>query len=176
MSIDTRLFLYINCLVGRNCWWDAFHSYGARFGLPVATGLYFFSGLQCAVGTIERTHFVLISSAVWITAWIVNQVIGLIVGRPRPFVNHPQVRRLITTLSSWKSFPSDHAMSAWLFIFLPEALGFTMMPGITIVLIVFAVWISWSRVFAGVHYIGDIFGGAAVAALMACGANFIFLA
>ena len=63
---------------------------------------------------------------------------------------------------SWKSFPSDHAMSAWLFVWLAVALAVPGWP----VLVVFALIVSWGRVFAGVHYPLDILGGCAVAGLV----------
>jgi undecaprenyl-diphosphatase len=61
-----------------------------------------------------------------------------------------------------KSFPSDHAMTAWLVTglgFLFTVPGFEVFP-------ILALWVSFGRVFAGAHYPFDIVGGFSVAALL----------
>jgi undecaprenyl-diphosphatase len=80
-------------------------------------------------------------------------------------MTHPESKLLFTPLMSWKSFPSDHGMSAWLAVFFALLIGFPLV----FPLVILALWVSWGRVYAGVHYPIDIFGGAAVAGfVIAC--------
>jgi undecaprenyl-diphosphatase len=91
-------------------------------------------------------------------ALLVDQVIGHIWFRERPFVAHPAQTVLLTGRSSDPSFPSDHAAAA--FAIATAVLAFSLRAGL--VFVAGAVLISLSRVFVGLHYPGDVLGGALV--------------
>ncbi len=76
------------------------------------------------------------------------------VGRLRPPVADPTLLRQIPLPLS-KSFPSSHASMAMVGIFSVGALYPAAIPG----LIVLAAVLCFSRVYLGVHYIGDVLGG-----------------
>jgi undecaprenyl-diphosphatase len=96
-------------------------------------------------------------------ALLANQVIGFLWDRPRPFVAHPRSVHLIVHSGSDASFPSDHAAVAfaiaWVLIVFHRRLG--------IAALVLAALMCYARVYVGVHYPGDVLGGAAVGTVAA---------
>lgn len=128
----------------------------------------------------ERRAVVLWVGIACLVAYGVNLFIEQFVFEPRPFVSH-HVHLLVTHVAD-SSFPSDHA--AWAFAvvgmlllqLLPACmmtwskysegqyksrLDLLMLPGVlTGIALVFACSVGLARVFVGVHYPGDIVGGA----------------
>ncbi len=79
--------------------------------------------------------------------------------RERPFVAHPSETLLLAAPSHEPSFPSDHAVAAFAIAFSvaligERRVGAFFLAGATVVGI--------TRVFVGLHYPGDIAGGALV--------------
>jgi undecaprenyl-diphosphatase len=95
----------------------------------------------------------------------VAYLFGLLAARlhpeQRPFITHPSVHLLVPHPAG-ASFPSDHATAAF-------AIAFAVMVFISVrwglLFLVAALLIGFARVFDGLHYPGDIGGGALVAAL-----------
>ncbi len=170
MSLNTRLFFKINSLVGRNAALDFFGKVGAEYVVLVMVGyfvvlVFLQNWLRESINwPIEFTVSVelFFVGGAWVLGWCMNMVIGILVGEPRPHIAYPQSKLLFTPLMSWKSFPSDHAMTAWLIVFLASTIGLPLAWP----LVILALWVSWGRVYAGVHYPLDIVGGAAVAGLV----------
>ena len=78
------------------------------------------------------------------------------VARPRPPVADPsQPRQIPLPLS--KSFPSSHASMAMVGVFTIGALYPSAVPA----LVLLALVLCFSRVYLGVHYLGDVLGGLA---------------
>lgn len=172
MDWNTQLFFKINALVGRNHWLDAFGRAGAEWAVVAMLGWYGSSAfISRWPNRQSAVVFLLWSLAVWFFGWLINIGIGYFVHEPRPHTTYPMTRLLFTPIQNWKSFPSDHAMAAWLIVFL-AVLGH--LPGAT-ALIPLAVWVSWGRVFAGVHYPGDILGGFLMAGLTATAGHFVLV-
>lgn len=85
-----------------------------------------------------------------------NNLIKLLVRRPRPFVTFPELQILIPTPSEF-SFPSGHTSSSFaaamvLYRNLPKKAGIPAM--------VLAALIGISRLYIGVHYLTDVIAGA----------------
>lgn len=114
-----------------------------------------------------------------------NVILGHLLYEPRPFVSHPQADHLLVGHAADASFPSDHtaiafaiAMTLVLYVFLVVAawmpgkgkvtladrvrgLGPLTIPAIIAgVALLAAIVIGFARVYVGVHYPGDIAGGA----------------
>ncbi|RWA69945.1 MAG: phosphatase PAP2 family protein [Mesorhizobium sp.] len=85
----------------------------------------------------------------------INQAILLFVHRIRPYdagVTH----LLIAPSADW-SFPSDHATASMAIV---AAFAMQALQRRTLVLFAAALLICWSRLHIGVHYAGDVVGGA----------------
>lgn len=85
-------------------------------------------------------------------ALLINQVIGHMYFRPRPFAAHEV--NLLLDRSSDPSFPSDHSALvfgiAWLILLKDRRIG--------IFALAIAVLVGISRIFVGLHYPGDVLG------------------
>ena len=94
---------------------------------------------------------------------LLSQVITQFWQRPRPFVAHPHETVLLVAPSTEPSFPSDHAVAAFAIAFavafVGRRMGAAFLAGATL--------IALTRVIAGLHYPGDILGGAAIGFLSA---------
>jgi undecaprenyl-diphosphatase len=91
-------------------------------------------------------------------ALLINQAIGQIWHRPRPYESHPQVYHL--TKSHDPSFPSDHASAAFGIAFgiyfVDRRLGRFFL--------VVAALIGFGRLLVGAHYLTDVLASVVVAA------------
>ncbi len=164
MNFNVLLFQKINRLVGKYRWVDAVGRAGAEWIVIAMVGWFVMSEVA-AYGTNKPALLwpLLFLGTAWTLGWFINIVIGIIVQEPRPHITHPESKLLFTPLMNWKSFPSDHAMSAWLIFFMALVFHLPWSWG----LCPLALWVSWGRIYAGVHYPFDIVGGAAVAGLVA---------
>ena len=161
MSLNLRLLFKINSLVGRNRWLDWFGLIGARWVIVFAVIYYIFI-VYSDFGTWGvRPIICAFTLLIWVAGWLVSLLLGAALRRPRPFITHPELTKLFQPLTIWKSFPSDHAFTVWLLVFLSGAFR---LEGAWF-LLPLALWISWGRVYTAVHYPGDIIGGGALAGL-----------
>lgn len=105
-------------------------------------------------GTVEVFMTILLSA-------LLLQLVTSFIHRPRPFVDH-QVRLLFYRPTDW-SFPSNPATATFSFYFAvrPYHRGFSRL------FLILAAAMSFSRVFCGVHYPGDVLAGTALAAFSA---------
>jgi undecaprenyl-diphosphatase len=150
--MDERVFLYIHGLAGRWIVLDAIGIFFARYALFLF-GLFF-------IYRILRKRTVLVYSCVaGIGALAVNQLLGYVFFRPRPFMTL-DAEPLISVIAGSKSFPSDHTAVAWT---LATVIGGTI-PALRLPAYACAFAISLARAYVGVHYPLDIIGGIAIGA------------
>ncbi len=90
-----------------------------------------------------------------------DQILNHIVNRPRAYVGHPV--HLLLPKSLDNSFPSDHTAFAFAIV----AGIWPVRRKIAIALGVVGVGLALARVIAGLHYPGDVLGGAAVGVISA---------
>jgi undecaprenyl-diphosphatase len=157
------LFDKINSWQGKNPWLDAFGRAGAEYVIVGSLGWFGASTfINCWPDWRSALGPLLILGGAWIFAWCVDIGIALIIREPRPHISEPATNQLFKPMMSWKSFPSDHAMSAFLIFFVAVALG---LPGAW-ALGVLALWVCFGRLYSGVHYPLDIIGGMCTAAVV----------
>ena len=89
---------------------------------------------------------------------VVSQVITHFWQRPRPYVAHPHDTILLVAPSHEPSFPSDHAVAAFAIAFAVAFVGRRMGAAF----LAAATLVAVTRVIAGLHYPGDVLGGAAI--------------
>lgn len=159
--MDYLLFQKIQSLAGQWHWLDIIGIFCAEFliwFMPILVVLFYFLSNQREKLNYKRYFFRAI--LIIVIAYLISQLIGLVYFRARPYVTHSVVNQLVAAYSE-KSFPSDHATLAF-------ALSFAIMKidkKIGILFFIFAFLIGIGRIFGGVHYPLDIFGGLLVAIL-----------
>jgi undecaprenyl-diphosphatase len=95
---------------------------------------------------------------------VVGQVVSHLWVRERPFVAHPSQTLLLVAPSNEPSFPSDHAIAAFAIAVSVALIGGRLLGS---VFLTAATMVAVSRVFVGLHYPGDVLGGAAIGAAAA---------
>jgi undecaprenyl-diphosphatase len=110
---------------------------------------------------IERRRGAVLGTAAAGLALLIAQPIAHLVDRARPYADHPV--HLLIARSPDPSFPSDHATGAFALAFGLWLYDRTMGT----ILLVLAALLSFSRVFVGTHYPGDVLAGACLGAGMA---------
>lgn len=173
MHLNTRLFFSINHLSGRSRFLDAFAQAGAEWVLPIMIGwfavadfTYYDRNLPALVLSIVTLGFLAIFGLA------LSYGVAALVREPRPYVRHGEmVKTLFRPLFSWKSFPSDHSLGVFLIVGVAYCFGLPwLLP-----LIIMALWVCFSRIYAGVHYPADILGGFVLGAVVLLGYGLIFL-
>ena len=151
---DIALTQAINGLAGRSGLLDQLLTWVSAFGVPamiIAVALQWWR-------RTERTavrHVLVAAGLSFLLGQGLNQLILLFVHRVRPYdagVSH----LLIAPSADW-SFPSDHATAA---VAIAAAFLLHRMPRQGLVLLAAALLIMFSRVYLGIHYAGDVAGGA----------------
>lgn len=94
---------------------------------------------------------------------LVNQVIGHIVSRPRPFTAYPGATHLLVPASTDSSFPSDHAVAAVAIAVVTLAVH----RRVGAVVLAAALLLCVARVYVGAHYPGDVAAGALIGVVSA---------
>lgn len=173
MNLNVKLFFKINELLAKkNPWLDAFGRAGAEWVIVAILAWY---GIATIIDQAPDNRAILVRffvlTSCWIAGWLIDIFIGIVVKEPRPHITYPESKLLFQPRMSWKSFPSDHAMSAWLMFFLGIVFN---LPGVE-GLFFLALWVCWGRVYAGVHYPFDTVAGMLVAALVSMGALYTLI-
>jgi undecaprenyl-diphosphatase len=153
--MDASLTHWINSAAGISPLLDRTMITISQIGVPlmvIAVALQWWSRADRA----HVRHACLSAGLAFLFRLAINQVILLFVRRIRPYdagVTH----LLIAPSADW-SFPSDHATASMAIV---AAFAMQALPRRTLALLVTAILICWSRLHIGIHYAGDIVGGAA---------------
>ncbi|MDP2630258.1 MAG: phosphatase PAP2 family protein [Candidatus Uhrbacteria bacterium] len=152
--MDTQLFLLIHGLAGQSPILDTIGIFFAKYAIYIFVSV-------LALGVWHRrkslTHIVL--SLVFALA--LNHAIAYFFFRPRPFVTLYSSPLIDGIANTSKSFPSDHTALS----FAAATVFALAYPRLQWIGYVFAFAIGFARIFAGVHYPGDILGGIGIGIL-----------
>ncbi|RWL99918.1 MAG: phosphatase PAP2 family protein [Mesorhizobium sp.] len=155
IRMDASLTHWINSAAGISPLLDRTMIAISQIGVPlmvIAVALQWWSRTDRA----HVRHACLSAGLAFLLGLAINQAILLFVHRIRPYdagVTH----LLIAPSADW-SFPSDHATASMAIV---AAFAIQALPRRTLALLVMAVLICWSRLHIGIHYAGDVAGGAA---------------
>ncbi|GAC1532258.1 MAG: phosphatase PAP2 family protein [Acidimicrobiales bacterium] len=163
-EMDFALYNVFNRLAARTSWAHPIVIAYAKYGIALFAAL-LVAGL--IVGRHTRAPVRSITPVLWaglaaLIALAVNQGIGHLVRRPRPYVTHPHVHVLIAKTSDF-SFPSDHTVVA------AAVAGALFLASIRLGVIsaALAVVMAFARVYVGAHYPGDVFAGLVIGSIIA---------
>ena len=162
LSWSHKLFLKINNQVGKRPALDNFMRFCAKhliYFLSLAVLLWIF------FQSPEILRHIIIAIMTLVITYLFSQLVGLLVKKPRPTVELPQIKQIIQVLTLRKSFPSDHTMISFLLVFLIIIFGAPIF--FWIVLLLVACLVAIGRIYVGVHYPRDILGGIVLAVLSA---------
>ena len=151
--MDYYLFNLVNQFAGRSGILDALMTGLAKYGVVMLALPLLYMWFRGGPAAKKAALLSLLSMAL---ALVINQVIGHIYFRPRPFAAHGV--NLLVEKSADPSFPSDHTAFvfgiAWLLWLQNRRVGY--------VALAMGVVVALSRVFIGTHYPGDVLGGALI--------------
>lgn len=155
MQLDIALFHWINGFAGHSPARDALMSAVANYAPLVAIVV-----LLACWGRWTRAwqRTAVLATVAALFALGVGQLPGMALPRPRPFVTMP-VSLLVPHVPD-PSFPSDHAI----LMFALTVVLASVSRRLGAFLGAFAVLVLVARVYVGVHYPGDVLGGAALGA------------
>lgn len=155
-QLNQLLFLRLNADPGTSGW---------ALSLATVAADYFIYAIPLVLlalwlwgGTLERS-VALKAVAVAFVALGINQLLAIVWPHPRPFMMG--LGHTFIAHASDSSFPSDHAT-----VF--AAVGFTLLftgyrKAIGWGVLLLGVWVSWARIYLGVHFPFDMLGAAVVA-------------
>ena len=159
--MDIEITRWINSFAGTNLIFDSVMIRVTQFGLPLIVAFVILQWWS----VLDRTHIrhTDISAGLSLLLGLaINQLILIFVHRLRPYdagISH----LLISRSSDW-SFPSDHATAS---ISVASAFFIQKVWGRGLLIFIAALLVCLSRVYVGVHYTSDVFGGAISGALAA---------
>ncbi|MEO5680957.1 MAG: phosphatase PAP2 family protein [Acidimicrobiales bacterium] len=162
-GIDASMFRAVNRFADRTSWaHGAVVVYAKSIGI-VAFAVLLVAGWWVARGRadLDQMARVLWAGAGALVALGVNQVIGSLIDRARPFETLADVHVLVSRTTDF-SFPSDHAVVAG-----AVAAGLVLAHrGIGMVAVVLAMVLALARVYVGTHYPADVVAGLALGAVV----------
>src|SRR5581483_4076215 len=167
-TIDWRLFDLVNGLAGHASSLDSLMKVCAaalEYVLLLLVATLWFTPAESDAATIARQRLVVYALLAALLALGVNQLIGHIWFRPRPFVHH-HVTQLVPHADD-ASFPSDHAAGGFALAVAVWRAADRWARRLGWLLLALAAVLAFSRVYIGVHYPFDVAGGALIGAAAA---------
>lgn len=161
LTLDTQIFYFLNSLAGQSLVLDNILVFFASYFAYILI-LIFLYWLVFYVNREKLQIFFVITASALIAKFGITELIRFFYHRSRPFIDLPSVNQLIIHENSG-SFPSGHAA----FFFAISMAIYMYNKRLGALFFIFALFMTISRVIAGVHYPSDIIGGALVGIFVA---------
>lgn len=172
MDLDSRWYLAANRLSKHTPW---LHPYAAAYALwgglallAILLILHWWTAARRAADPASQVATAFVAGVGTVAALLLNQPLSAAVARPRPFLAFPHALVLLPRSGDF-SFPSDHLMIAGAFVSgmwkLDRRLG--------AVALVSSLALGFARVYAGVHYPGDVAAGLVLGAAIGVAAQLL---
>jgi undecaprenyl-diphosphatase len=152
-AFDTTLTQWLNAPAGHSRFLDTAMPMITNFGVPlmiIAVALQWFIKQDKP----RLRHAIISSGLAFLLGEAINQIILLIIHRPRPY--DAGISNLIIEKSADWSFPSDHATAVAAIAATFAILAFRKQA---ILFSIVALLVCWSRVYIGTHYVSDAVAG-----------------
>ena len=166
--MDATLTALINGLGGRLPALDLAATLLAGWGVQVMM-LMVVASWWLRDARLQQRHLAISAGLAVLLGETLNQAVLLVVQRPRPYATG--ITHLMVPASADWSFPSDHATAATAIAAVFLMKGARLQGG---GLAVLGLLVAVSRVFVGLHYLGDILGGAATGLLATASVNWLW--
>jgi undecaprenyl-diphosphatase len=167
-AFDIILTQWLNAPAGHSPFLDTAMPVITNFAVPlmiIAVALQWFIKQDKP----RRRHAIISSGLAFLLGEALNQIILLIIHRPRPY--DAGITNLIIEKSADWSFPSDHATAVAaiaatfaILAFRKQALLFS----------IAALLVCWSRVYIGTHYVSDIVAGVIMGTIAAWAVTYAY--
>ncbi|MFB6226240.1 MAG: phosphatase PAP2 family protein [Candidatus Paceibacteria bacterium] len=163
MNWSEKLFLQINEQIGEREWFDKmmmFCAHNLLFVLVFIAFLWATTVLsESGVDQLKRFFKIILTAGAF--SYLFSWAWALLIPKKRPSEKYPEIKQLLNPLSTWKTFPSDHTIAAFVVTLSVVLMGAPIWFGAFLTLL--ALLVGAGRVYVGVHYPKDILGGILVA-------------
>lgn len=154
--LKTESFYQIFNLSGKDHLLDQFMIFAAKYLVFIIILLIILLAVRAGIKEKKAVIITLLSLGI---AFTINKLLSVFYFTPRPFVAE-QIKPLINHASD-ASFPSSHTT----FVFVIAFSYLFYKSKYTLIFILAAFWVAFARIYVGVHYLLDIFGGILVGLL-----------
>ena len=164
LSWSQNIFIAVNTYIGKKPALDKLMCFWAVWGIYVLIACIIGSAvLLFPKGGLALLVFLLSACASFGIGLGIDAMLGILRPRKRPKDALPGTIELIhlKPFEYWKSFPSDHTMAAFTFVFITMLFGLPLVRAAALLFLAFLIAIA--RVYVGVHFPRDIIGGIVVA-------------
>jgi undecaprenyl-diphosphatase len=167
-AIDITLTQWLNAPAGHSPILDTAMPAITNFGVPlmiIAVALQWF----VKADKPRRRHAIITSGLAFLLGQALNQIILLIIHRPRPY--DAGISNLIIEKSADWSFPSDHATAVAAIAATFAILAFRKQA---ILFSIAALLVCCSRVYIGTHYVSDVVAGVVTGTIAAWAMSYAY--
>lgn len=172
---DTDVFLYFNGF--HNQFWDYFMTmYSSRFVWVPFYASFLYVMLRNFNAKVIISCLAVIIAIIFVCDQTASTILKPMVGRMRPSNLDNPISPLVHVAFNYRGgrygFPSSHAANAWGMAFF--AMYLVRRSKLTIFLVFWALLMSYSRIYLGVHYPGDLLVGTLIGFVAATASYYLF--